>query len=135
MLDTLRLLVDFGLVVLIWLVQLVVYPSFGRFARADLLRWHPVYTRRVSFVVLPLMVAQLGLALVELGGEPIVGAWWSAAFVAVAWVVTFAWSVGCHRRIAEGRDTPRAIASLLRSNAVRTVAWTAVFAVDWLRLR
>jgi len=35
-----RLLFDFGLLVLIWLVQLVIYPSFLYYEQDNLKRWH-----------------------------------------------------------------------------------------------
>ncbi|MEO1436770.1 MAG: hypothetical protein AAFV80_14625, partial [Bacteroidota bacterium] len=54
-----RLLLDFGCVVMIWMVQLVVYPAFLYFAKADLFRWHERYTGLVTLVVFPLMTGQL----------------------------------------------------------------------------
>ena len=54
-LDLARLLIDFGFVVLIWAVQLVIYPSFGFYAKANLFEWHKSYTARVTYIVLPLM--------------------------------------------------------------------------------
>ena len=61
-----RLLFDFGLVVLIWLVQLVVYPGFKYYQREQLLKWHPLYTVQITFVVLPLMFGQLILSVIQL---------------------------------------------------------------------
>ena len=46
-------LVDFGMCVVLWLVQLVIYPSFLRVDSNDFLAWHKAYTSRVSFVILP----------------------------------------------------------------------------------
>ncbi|MEL7161763.1 MAG: hypothetical protein AAFN92_13465, partial [Bacteroidota bacterium] len=57
----LRLAVDTAALVLIWLVQLVIYPAFLYYAEADFRGWHPVYTQRVTYVVLPVMLAQLAL--------------------------------------------------------------------------
>ncbi|MFT7429007.1 MAG: hypothetical protein ACI9IZ_001504, partial [Nonlabens sp.] len=39
-LDLLQLLVDFGLVVLIWIVQLIIYPSFLYYGSKTLNKWH-----------------------------------------------------------------------------------------------
>ncbi len=63
--DLLRLLVDMGLLILTWLVQLVIYPSFLYYDATDLKKWHSIYTGRITFVVLPLMLTQL---LVAIGG-------------------------------------------------------------------
>ena len=42
--EAIRSVVDFGAVVLIWLVQLVIYPSFLHYAESDLVNWHKIYT-------------------------------------------------------------------------------------------
>ncbi|MEO1009857.1 MAG: hypothetical protein AAFX53_01035 [Bacteroidota bacterium] len=57
--EILRLLCDFGLVVLIWSVQLIIYPSFQFYNPIELLLWHGIYVHRITYVVLPLMVGQL----------------------------------------------------------------------------
>ncbi len=46
----LRLLFDFGLVVLIWIVQLVIYPGLCYYSETDLLKWHKLYTSRIAYV-------------------------------------------------------------------------------------
>ncbi|MAJ50932.1 MAG: hypothetical protein CMB82_04875, partial [Flammeovirgaceae bacterium] len=61
-----RLLFDIGTLVLIWLVQLVIYPSFLFFERKNLKLWHDKYTKKVSFVVLPLMIGQFIIAGIHL---------------------------------------------------------------------
>ncbi|MFT6745260.1 MAG: hypothetical protein ACJAR8_001821, partial [Bacteroidia bacterium] len=60
--DTARLIVDFGLVVLIWMVQLIVYPSFLFYKDTELITWHTKYTPRITKIVAPLMFAQLSLS-------------------------------------------------------------------------
>ncbi|MEQ9363414.1 MAG: hypothetical protein RIF32_04185, partial [Leptospirales bacterium] len=62
-------LFHFGLVVLIWLVQLVIYPAFMYADAEQFTDWHRVYTERVSLVVVPLMLGQLVLAGARLGLE------------------------------------------------------------------
>jgi hypothetical protein len=53
-----RLLLDFGLVVLIWLVQLVIYPGFKFYSPSNLALWHKIYTGRIGVAVVPMMVWQ-----------------------------------------------------------------------------
>ena len=62
----LRLLFDFGLLVLIWIVQRIVYPSFLHYNSKDLVNWHKVYTSRLTFIVMPLMLGQLGISIYQL---------------------------------------------------------------------
>ncbi len=57
-----RLLLDFGLVVLIWIIQRIVYPGFLHYSTENLVVWHRQYTSRFSAIVIPLMLAQLGIS-------------------------------------------------------------------------
>ncbi len=59
MLDLIRLICDTGLFVLIWMVQLIIYPSFIFYEPKDLYKWHSKYTKRIAFIVIPLMLGQL----------------------------------------------------------------------------
>lgn len=127
MLDTLRLLVDFGLVILIWLVQLVIYPGFRACSPEGLARWHPAYSGRVTVVVAPLMFGQLFLVIHEVWTQEGMARWLIAALVAVAWLATFLLSVPAHSKIASGRGMFDAVDTLVRTNWIRTWAWTAVF--------
>ena len=63
-------LVDFGMCVVLWLVQLVIYPSFLRVKTSELPTWHKAYTFRVSLVILPLMFGQLLLAIFSIMEDP-----------------------------------------------------------------
>lgn len=58
-----QLLIDFGLVVLIFLVQLCIYPAFKYFEEENLHTWHRVYTPNITYVVFPLMLGQLAFSL------------------------------------------------------------------------
>ena len=60
-LEIASLTIDFGAVVLIWMVQLIIYPSFVYYADKDLLKWHIPYTQRVTFIVAPIMFSQTGI--------------------------------------------------------------------------
>jgi len=48
-----RVAVDFGMLILIWLVQLIIYPSFQYSARESFIQWHEKYTGLITLVVLP----------------------------------------------------------------------------------
>lgn len=58
MISGLTTAVDAGLAVLGWTVQLVAYPALA-FVEASRFRdWHILHSRRISIVVVPLMLAQ-----------------------------------------------------------------------------
>jgi hypothetical protein len=131
---------------LIWFVQVVHYPLFERVGRdvfAEYERLHAQWTLRV---VAPAMLAEgiCAVVIVMKSGsarpllpflsapEPDRG--WAMAglgLLAAIWVSTFALQVPCHRRLAEGFDAETA-RRLVRTNWIRTVAWTAR---AWVALR
>lgn len=54
-------LASFGLVVLIWLVQVIIYPAFAESAPERFVLWHAGYTRALTWIVAPLMLGQVAL--------------------------------------------------------------------------
>ena len=122
-----KAIVDFGLVVLIWMTQLVVYPSFTYFSENDLVNWHTRYTAAVSIVVMPLMLSQValhGLGLVQDFTWIKVAA---AVLIGLAWVNTFFYAVPLHNQIAAQQDVALASKGLVSVNWFRTVLWSLVF--------
>ena len=122
-----KLLVDFGLVILIWMTQLVVYPSFTYFPSDSLLKWHEKYTTSISVIVMPLMLAQIGVhGYLLLATFSWTGA---AAFglVLLAWINTFLFAVPQHNRIANQDEVVGSAKNLVRINWYRTVIWSVVF--------
>ncbi len=121
------LLIDFGLVVLAWMVQLIVYPGFAFYAPSDLKRWHGLYTKRISLLVMPLMLAQLLLHGMLLLWQPDVVSIVSIALIAGIWGSTFMQAVPLHNQIADNPDTETIARMLTNANLVRSIGWTMVF--------
>ncbi|MBC8084601.1 MAG: hypothetical protein H7Z21_15495 [Hymenobacter sp.] len=111
---------------LIWTVQVVHYPSFALVKPAEFPAFHQAHTARMSYVVLAPMVLELGLAawLAWQGRALGPAVWWSLALVGFIWAATFCISVPFHNRLAHGYDYI-AIDGLIRTNWLRTLAWTA----------
>jgi hypothetical protein len=125
--DFIRLLFDFGLVVLIWLVQLVIYPSFRYYAKEDLLSWHERYTSQVTYVVFPLMTGQLLVAGMQIWQEINIYTLASACLITLLWLSTFLQFVPLHNRISADLFHETDLNKLVRLNWMRTVLWTALF--------
>ena len=124
---------------LIWTVQVVHYPSFGLVPKAEFVRFHQAHTARMSYVVLAPMVLELALAIWLAGAGraalPGGAGWWSLALVGLIWAVTFLISVPFHNRLGLGYDYV-AIDGLIRTNWLRTLAWTArAGLLGWLLAR
>ena len=50
------LAIDFAMFVIIWIVQVIVYPSFLFLEPKSFQLWHTCYCGRISYFVLPLMI-------------------------------------------------------------------------------
>lgn len=126
-LSILRLLFDFGLLVLIWMVQLIIYPSFQFYSENNLLPWHEKYVVAISFVVIPLMFGQLITAIFQLIHNR---NWFSIVsmfLIVMVWVSTFTQFVPIHDAIASGETNKQLLEDLVFKNWIRTTIWTLIF--------
>jgi hypothetical protein len=128
--ESLMLTIDFGLVVLIWLVQLIIYPGFLHYQAKDLILWHHTYTKRIAAVVVPLMVGQAILALIQIyhvfGAMEVI----RLSLIIAVWGSTFAQFVPIHRKIASGIVDRPMLQRLVRHNWLRTTLWNGLFVLD-----
>ncbi|ADE53952.1 hypothetical protein [Coraliomargarita akajimensis] len=127
----LRWIVDGGLCLLLWWVQLWAYPKIARMEPEPLAEWHPRYVRMMTVVAGSMMVLQLMTVSAQVLFQASLPVFLSMALVAICWLVTFTLSVPCHRSIAEGASTPAVRQRLVRTNWLRTLAWTGVFLMNF----
>ena len=125
-------IVDFGLVVLIWIVQLVIYPGFYYYEKEALLKWHAKYTGYISVIVMPLMLGQLGLHIYWIFEDLNVIRGIVLIMILANWAVTFLVAVPLHGNISNGKDLVYSLQSLVRTNWIRTILWTIVFVTSLL---
>lgn len=133
-LEIIRLLFDAGLFVLIWMVQLVVYPSFSFYNSNNLKRWHDKYTKQITFIVMPLMLGQLATVGVQLWQNVTWYTVLSGVLVLLLWGSTFLKFVPLHNRIATGDFDERTLNDLVRFNWGRTVLWSVLFLISLLSM-
>ncbi|MCA0131851.1 hypothetical protein [Winogradskyella alexanderae] len=129
-LDLARLIIDFGFMILIWAVQLVIYPSFGFYNETNLIQWHKKYTKRVTVIVLPLMTAQLILALIQVFQKL---NWYSIVsilIIGVLWLITFKVFVPLHMSIDLEKPEKNVCSKLVNKNWVRTFLWSSLFIIS-----
>ena len=125
--EILRLLTDFGMVVLIWIVQRIVYPSFLYYSPKELIIWHRIYTSRFTFIVFPLMVGQLAISGYQLFLEINLYTVLSSVIIGLLWLSTFLQFVPIHAEISKGNKSQNFLNSLVSKNWIRTFLWTALF--------
>ncbi|HAQ67789.1 MAG TPA: hypothetical protein DCR70_08695 [Phycisphaerales bacterium] len=114
-----------ALVGLIWTIQIIHYPLFGQVGREQFISYHQRHTRLITLVVGPLMLAELGTAvLLVLTGtrDP----WFIASLPLLAsiWISTWMVQIPLHNTLANGFDA-KAHHRLVTTNWWRTAAWSA----------
>ena len=127
-----QLIIDFGLVILIWMVQLIVYPSFKYYQKQDLILWHQKYTKRIAFIVVPLMLIQLGIAVFNMFHQFNHTTIVTLSVVIFLWIFTFLSFAPLHFKISEGKHTQKQLQLLIKRNWLRTFLWSSLFVFDFL---
>jgi len=113
---------------LIWLVQLVHYPTFSFIHEPDFVSFAVLHQMRISIVVVPLMLLELitTVLLLRRPHPAFTGnlARAAAACLVVAWLSTFLWQAPIHQQLLQGRSATL-ITDLIEGNWLRTIAWSA----------
>ncbi|GAA4502686.1 hypothetical protein GCM10023172_26350 [Hymenobacter ginsengisoli] len=113
----------------IWVVQLVTYPAFLLVGKGEFGRYHAAHTRGMGWVVGAPMVLELALAAwLAWAAYPSWGAGRALgqlALVVAVWLATFFIAVPFHNRLEAGGYNYVALDGLVRTNWLRTLAWTA----------
>lgn len=128
-----QLLIDFGLVILILMVQLIIYPSFSYYKREDLIKWHQKYTGAIGIIVGPLMVAQLFLSVYVVFGrqQNLLGG--AHLFLVLAtWISTAVQFVPIHNKITKGIHSKKDLENLVFRNWVRVLLWLLIISISVL---
>ncbi len=124
----LHLASTFYMVGLIWFVQVVHYPLFAAVGEDKFVEYEDHHQRLTTWVVGPGMLVELVsgvlLALTAADGRSSTILWVSMGLLAVIWLSTAFIQIPCHRQLSTGFNAS-SHQRLVRSNWLRTVAWTA----------
>ena len=130
------------MVAVIWEVQLSRYPAFADVSPSAFGAFHERHVNSISWVVVPLMLAELVSAgWIALHPDSSVHpwlAWLGVALVVLVWSSTFFVQVPLHNKLASGFDADT-VERLVSTNWVRTVGWSLrgvlVLAIAFFELR
>ncbi|WP_397447733.1 hypothetical protein [Polaribacter sp. R77954] len=122
-----QLIIDFGLVVLIWMVQLIIYPSFLFYKGTNLVVWHQKYTQRITVIVVPLMLLQLAISIFNVFFRFNFATLTTLIAVVFLWGFTLLSFAPIHFKISEGKYSQELLKSLISTNWLRTFLWSALF--------
>ena len=115
------------------------YPLFSAVGADGFAAYQIEHSRRISYIVLPLMLTELATAALFVIVPPVAVAspllWAGLALVVLIWLSTFALQVPQHTILSGGFDG-RAHRLLVGTNWLRTIAWSARgLLVLWLAAR
>jgi len=130
-----QLVIDFGLVVLIFLVQLCIYPAFKYFKTENLKVWHRIYTPNITYVVFPLMLSQLGFSAYFAFFETAFLHWLHFILVLLNWIGTFSVFVPLHQKINTGEFASIDLIKLEKKNWYRLILWLLTFILTLIQIQ
>ena len=114
---------SFYMVGVIWLIQLIHYPTFSKIEENVFRMFHREHTTAMSILVGPVMIMEL--ITVFYLAKSFEARWLiSAAMTVILWCLTFFVSVPIHNRLESGRQ-PELLKNLIMTNWPRTIVWTA----------
>jgi hypothetical protein len=112
---------------LIWVIQLVHYPLFARVGEADFVGYGRAHTRRITWLVAPLMGLEglSGVGLLLVIGDPTLRtlAFFGTVLLALIWLSTAFLQVPCHEKLGKGFDVA-IVRRLVTTNWIRTIGWS-----------
>ncbi|WP_340153486.1 hypothetical protein [uncultured Marivirga sp.] len=132
MIQYIKELSDFGLLILIWLVQLIIYPSFTYMNNENLLSWHPKYTTMISVVVMPLMLIQLFSTFYLTYNDFNLILLIQCILIILLWTTTFFQAVPLHNQIETANEMQTAATKLVQINWRRTIMWTFIVILNFI---
>ena len=126
--DTAHIIVTAMLVSIIWIIQVLHYPTF-RYIESNIeSEFHRFHTRSISFIVGPLMVIELLMASINLYIDLEVVSTILFVIVIIIWLSTFLIQVPIHNKLSSNYDQSL-VNRLIKTNWIRTSCWTTKFLI------
>ena len=108
---------------LIWVIQIVHYPSFKYISIKNFDLFCEFHVRSISFIVFPLMFLELITAVLLLIFSPSSLTIINIIILGLIWLSTILLSVPIHRKLQSGYNID-SINKLIKTNWPRTIFWT-----------
>lgn len=124
MIELASLIISWILVGLIWIIQLVHYPSFAYVSPSEFVAFHQHHTSSIAPIVLPLMTAELAITTYLAYQCSFDWSYLLPLLIVLAiWGSTFFIAVPLHQQLAFAKNDI-SITQLVQTNWIRTLLWT-----------
>ena len=112
-----NLTINFAILILLLIVQIIIYPGFRDIPKEKFIKFHKVYTFKISLIVIPLFIAQIisEFIISKNFSNPI-----HTIAIILLWLVTFTLAVPCHNKLSKAKHE-KEIEKLIKVNAIRVV--------------
>ncbi len=116
--------VSWGLAVLIWVIQLVHYPTFRYIEPSRFAEFHLHHNTSITYIVMPLMLAELANIIYLTNKTDFSSVFILLSLLVLAlWAITFFVSIPAHNQMHFMKNE-KAIEKLISTNWWRTALWT-----------
>lgn len=113
----------------IWVVQLLLYPNFKFVGESEFKNFHTHHTRRITWVVAPLMGVELFSAAGLFYYKQNQLFFWNLISIFCLWALTAFVNVPCHNRLVFNNSISKSL--LINRNWPRTMIWS-LRSVFWM---
>lgn len=123
-LEILQLFVSSAILGVIWIVQLLLYPSFELYDRKIFQTAMKHHQKKISLIMAPLMISELFLILFFSFNHPSHKNISLLIMIALIWILTFTIFVPLHTKLLKFGYDQSFIKKLILTNWLRTILWT-----------
>ena len=129
-LDQIHLIATSMMVAIIWIVQILHYPTFLFIDRKQYTDFQQFHMNKISYIIVPIMAVELfsGLGILFIIQKQQISFYVSFALLILIWMITGLLFTKYHSDLSK-KYNEETILQLIRFNWIRTLFWTIRFAL------
>ena len=129
-LDQIHLIATSMMVAIIWIVQILHYPTFLFINKKQYTDFQQFHMNKISYIIVPIMVVELfsGLGILFIIQKQQISFYVSFALLILIWMITGLLFTKYHSDLSK-KYNEETILQLIRFNWIRTLFWTIRFAL------
>ena len=129
-LDQIHLIATSMMVAIIWIVQILHYPTFLFINKKQYTDFQQFHMNKISYIIVPIMAVELfsGLGILFIIQKQQISFYVSFALLILIWMITGLLFTKYHSDLSK-KYNEETILQLIRFNWIRTLFWTMRFAL------